>query len=495
MIKTNTNLLNSIVSKFDDIFFWQLRYLGENSELYVSESIEKVTGYSPETFRAIKDKTNELIFKEDQPEYRKLTDAFYSNPDKSEIQLEYRMKRKDGRLIWVNEVMKAQRDPDGKVTHLIGMVRNVTDEQSEFLSMKKRIEELDQTNIAKDNFISILSHDLRAPFTSILGFSEILLNESSLSERDKSEYLNYIHDSSQNQLQLINYLLDWSRLQTNRMKIEKRRLHAQSVIFNCVSLLTGNAIRKNISIKVNISENFYIEADERLLSIVVTNILNNAIKYSREGDSVEITASQFSEKQIEFIITDEGIGISEVNKEKIFHINRIFSTLGTKGEKGTGLGLTLAKQIIQKHGGEIWFYSTEGVGTEFHFTVPASANTILLVNQHEDQRIQIINKLSEYFEEVEIVPASNGFEALQIVEKSFPSLIITDHDLPLMNGLKLAESIRKMNKAPNIPVIVILKSDESEMKKNYEEMGVKVLVSDSPDESSFSENFQGLFLQ
>ena len=389
--------------------------------------------------------------------------------------------------------MKTLRDQNGQVIEVFGKVRDITSEREQLFQIKKRVEELEEINDAKDNFISVLSHDLRAPFTSILGFSEILLNEAGISEKERTEYLSYINDSSQNQLQLINYLLDWSRLQTNRVKINPRRLNAQSIVFNCVSNLTGAAVRKNINIKVNVPDNFYLHADERLINIVFTNLLSNSIKYSREGDSVEVTAVLFSDKLIEFIIIDEGIGISEANKEKIFHISKIFSTPGTKAEKGTGLGLTLSKQIIQKHSCEIWFYSTEGVGSEFHFTIPVSANTILLVKQNEDERNKTSFKLSEHFEGVKIITASNGFEALQIVERSSPTLIITDHDLPLMNGLKLVESVGKMKKIHPVPVIALLDTDSFEMRTFYKDLGVKTLEADSANLDNLFEDIQ-LFL-
>lgn len=490
MAHKKADLQNSIVDRFEDVFFWHLEIGNRNSELYCSENILAITGYSPDLFKAIENKTTELIYKDDQPGYKKAMDTFNNDPGKNELVFEYRIKRKDGRIIWVNEIMKVLRNEKGEITEYFGKVTDITEEHETHSVLKKQINELEEMNNAKDNFISVLSHDLRAPFTSILGFSEILLNESSLSEKERSEYLTYINDSSLNQLQLINYLLDWSRLQTKRMKIEPIRLHAQSIVFNCVSSLTGSAVRKNINIKVNVPDNIYLEADERLISIVVTNLLNNAIKFSREGDSVDISANYFSNKLIEFIIVDEGIGIPEFNRERIFHISKIFSTPGTKGEKGTGLGLALVKQIIQKHEGEVWFYSTEGVGSEFHFTVPSSANTILIVKENKDDREKLERELSEFYNDVQIITASNGFEALQFVEKSSPTLIITDHDLPLMNGLKLAESIRKLDKAGTIPVIALLNEDAFEFRNNYEELGIKTLKSETPDETGLHENIK-----
>ena len=486
--------MNSVVAKFGNEFFWHLKIDKGNSELNCSESVQSVTGFTVEQFNSITDKTSELIYKDDQPDYKKNMDLIRNDPDKNELIIDYRLKRKDGRLIWVHEIMKVLRDNDGNITEYFGNVRNISEERVEFSNLKKRVQELEEINNAKDNFISVLSHDLRAPFTSILGFSEILLNESSLSDKEKAEYLAYINDSSQNQLQLINYLLDWSRLQTNRMKIEPMRLHAQSIVFNCVSALTGSAVRKNINIKVNVPDNLFIEADERLINIVITNLLNNAIKFSSEGNAVEVNADYFSNDLIEFIFIDEGVGIPEANKEKIFHISRIFSTPGTKGEKGTGLGLALTRQIIQKHGGDIWFYSTEGVGSEFHFTIPLSANSILIVKENEQDRLKLSRKITEFYNDVQIISASNGFEALQFIEKSSPTLILIDHDLPLMNGLKLAESIKKMNKMSPIPVVAFLDEDAFETRKNYEDLGVKTFDSEKQDETAFRENIKSYLL-
>ena len=135
------------------------------------------------------------------------------------------------------------------------------------------------------------------------------MNEPDITLNEKNEYLNYIHESSQNQLQLINYLLDWSRLQTGRMKIEPERMHAKSLVFNCIASLTGIAIRKNIDIKVNMPDNLFIQADEKLITMVISNLLGNAIKYSPEHKQVEINAEVFNDEKIEFIVKDQGIGI------------------------------------------------------------------------------------------------------------------------------------------------------------------------------------------
>ena len=336
----------------------------------------------------------------------------------------------------------------------------------------------------------MLSHDLRAPFTSILGFSEILLNEPDLTHDESLEYLHYINDSSQHQLHLINYLLDWTRLQTGRIKIEPQRLNAQTMVFNCVSSLTGNAIRKNLEIKVNVKKNLFIQTDERLITQVVTNLLNNAIKFSDEGKMIEIYADYFNDDMAEFVVKDEGTGISEENKSKLFKIENMFSVEGTKGEKGTGLGLPLVKEIVEKHGGEIWFYSEFGKGSEFHFTVPYSHNTILLVENEEEQLKKYVSLLKEEFSNFRLIGVNNGYEALTKISEQTPSLVITDYEMPLMNGLQLVEFIRKDDMNFKIPIIATVTELTDNFMKEYKELGIDTVLQKPVEDKLLTEKLQ-----
>jgi CheY-like chemotaxis protein len=226
--------------------------------------------------------------------------------------------------------------------------------------------------------------------------------------------------------------------------------------------------------------------------LVITNLVSNAVKFSHENDTVEVAARVFNKDFLEFIVKDEGAGIPEANKEKIFHIGKIFSTEGTKGEKGTGLGLALAKQIVEKHGGEIWFYSDEGVGSEFHFTVPSSTSTILIVTQSNDERKELQKILNEQYSAFNILTAENGFEALGIISAKMPSLIISSHDLPMMDGIQFAHTVRKEYKNLRIPFIALLGSDSEAVKKMYQEIGIKTLNNKPIDLSQLNEKIQSL---
>ena len=473
-MKKSTNLnIDEFLDNFSGIFFW--RADSDISSIKYSNNVSFVTGYTSSEIEKHENGWLSLIIKEDLPSYRKKLDEFEKNPDLEIVKLDYRIAKKDGSIVQLSERIRVLRGSDGNILNRFGLIFDITDYAEIIEDLKAKKEQLELLNSSKDSFISVLSHDLRAPFTSILGFSEILLNENMLPEKDKAEYVKFIYDSSNNQLQLVNHLFDWSQIQTGRVKTEMQRLHGQSIAYNCVSYLTGQAMRKNIHISVKIPDSFSIDADERLITKVFMNLISNAIKYSFENESVEISANIYNNDFIEFVVKDKGVGISEVNQEKIFNIAKLFSTEGTKGEKGSGLGLMLAKQIVEKHGGEMWFFSAEGKGSEFHFTLPAATSYILLVLEDENKLEKLESGLSRDYPSLQVLKAENAFEALEIISAKFPSLVIIEHNLPLMDGLQLISAVREKHKNIRIPFIVFLDSVSEMLIRSYQDFNVKIL--------------------
>jgi len=473
-MKKSTDLnIDEFLDNFSGIFFW--RADSDISSIKYSNNVSFVTGYTSSEIEKHENGWLSLIIKEDLPSYRKKLDEFEKNPDLEIIKLDYRIAKKDGSIVQLSERIRVLRGSDGNILNRFGLIFDITDYAEVIEDLKAKKEQLELLNSSKDSFISVLSHDLRAPFTSILGFSEIILNENMLPEKDKAEYVKFIYDSSNNQLQLVNHLFDWSQIQTGRVKTEMQRLHGQSIAYNCVSYLTGQAMRKNIHISVKIPDSFYIDADERLITKVFMNLISNAIKYSFENESVEISANIYNNDFIEFVVKDKGVGISEVNQEKIFNIAKLFSTEGTKGEKGSGLGLMLAKQIVEKHGGEMWFFSAEGKGSEFHFTLPAATSYILLVLEDENKLEKLESGLSRDYPSLQVLKAENAFEALEIISAKFPSLVIIEHSLPLMDGLQLISAVREKHKHIRIPFIVFLDSVSEMLIRSYQDFNVKIL--------------------
>jgi signal transduction histidine kinase len=469
---TNTDF-SEILNQFSGMLFWTED--GGFPDFLYTENVVDITGYTVSEINNLKNGWQSLIYSEDLHSYRKMLAEFEKSPDQNLLEFGYRISKKDESIVHLSEKIQVVRDNDGKILKRFGLIMNVTNYKDEVEKLKTKTEQLELLNSSKDNFISILSHDLRAPFTSILGFSEIILNETSLPEKDKAEYVKFIYESSNNQLRLVNHLFDWSQIQTGRIKFEIQRLHAQSIAYNCVSYLTGLAMRKNININVKIGDSFHIDADERLVTKLFTNLISNAVKYSFENGTIEVIGNVYNDDFIEFIVKDKGVGISETNREKIFNIAKLFSTEGTKGEKGSGLGLTLSKQIVEKHGGQLWFYSKEGKGSEFHFTLPAAISYILLVLQDKDKLVELEKGLNKIFPNLQVLKTENAFEAMEIISSKSPSLIIIEHNLPLMDGLHLIGSVRDKHKQMKIPFIVFIDSDSEALIKSYQEINVKII--------------------
>lgn len=468
------SLFAELLGGFNNLAFI-IKQNGNLNEIFISESIVNICGYTSQEISKFPEQIYSLALEEDLPLIKKTLIEFESNPDKNNELLTFRITCKNGDIAWIRDFINTTRE-DGKIVSRKSTYADITDIKTNESCCRAKTEVLQDLNSQKDKFISIISHDLRSPFTTLLGFSEILLNEPDIPVEEKNEYLRYIFDASRNQLNMINCLLDWSRLQTGRIKVEPVRLNVRQIISNTIAPLTGDAVRKNIDVKIDVPADLSINADERLIGQAILHLVSNAIKFSPEGKDVYITSSRFKEGFIEIVVRDEGFGISEENKTKLFRIDQKFSLPGTNGEKGSGLGLTLVKEIIDKHGGQVWFYSQVGEGSEFHITIPEAKNLILLVEDDHAVRKLYKRIIEESLHNFEVRFADNGYEAISLYRELLPTLIITDHDMPLMNGLQLVEILQKKEVNKTVPIIVLSAKLNEENSKKYLKLGVEKLI-------------------
>lgn len=468
------NDIEKFTDKFNNISFIVKRY-GIINETLVTNSILDLTGYSTEEIKNLPENIYSLIHPDDIEKIKKELIEFETNIERSNAEFVYRILKKNNEIVWIKDFINISRDNE-KITCRKSILLNITDIKNHEEKLIKENERLTDLNIQKDKFISIISHDLRSPFTTLLGFSEIMLNETDLSEEERTEYLKYIYDASKTQLNLINCLLDWSRLQTGRIKVEPVRLNVKITVSNAIAPLTGDAVRKNIDVKVDIPNDLAINADERLFSQAIVHLVSNAIKFTPEGKDVHISASRFKEGLVEIIVRDEGMGIAEENHSKLFRIDQKFSLQGTNGEKGSGFGLTLVKEIIDKHGGQVWFYSNIGEGSEFHITLPEAKNLILLVEDDEATKELYKKYIENSLPNFEVKFANNGYEAINIYRQILPTIVITDHDMPLMNGIQLVEILQKKESNKAVPIIVISAKLNDEITKKYSRLGVEKII-------------------
>ncbi|MBP1683724.1 MAG: sensor hybrid histidine kinase [Ignavibacteriaceae bacterium] len=226
---TNPNI-DEVLDNFSEMFFWNSDL--DISSVKYSKNVVSVTGFTSAEIEKHENGWLSLIIQEDLPLYRRNLDEFEKDPDRETIKLNYKIAKKNGSIVQLSERIRVTRDSTSNILSRFGLVIDISDYVEEVEALRMKNDQLELLNSSKDSFIAILSHDLRAPFTSILGFSEIILNETKLPEKDKAEYVKFIYDSSNNQLQLVNHLFDWSQIQTGRLKVEKQRLHSQSVAYN-----------------------------------------------------------------------------------------------------------------------------------------------------------------------------------------------------------------------------------------------------------------------
>jgi PAS domain S-box-containing protein len=282
------------------------------------------------------------------------------------IIMEKRFNSKNGDIIHGFMHSNVIRDVDGKIDFVIGAVIDITE--------LKRIEkELRHANDTKDKFFSIISHDLRGPLIGIKLLSEEFVkryNDITISEM--FDTLQAISQSSEKLFKLLENLLQWSRI--NQRKIEYLPMNLRLFDFadEVIDLFKDSLSNKEIKCINNISLDIYVYVDNSMTQLIFRNLLSNAIKYSNKGGEILIDSSIDSEEFVVISISDEGVGISEQKLTLLFQLDKIESSRGTEGEEGTGLGLILCNEFVEKHGGKIWCESQVGKGSTFYFTLPIS---------------------------------------------------------------------------------------------------------------------------
>ena len=232
---------------------------------------------------------------------------------------------------------------------------------------KGKLEELNRT---KDKLFSIIAHDLRSPFNSILGFSELLISDSgNLKVEETQKYIGYINSSAKSTLNLLDNLLNWAKSQTGKIKFKPEKIIVSLIIQEIIDISNSPAKIKNISIINKQSKEVVVCADRNMLMVVMRNLMSNAIKFTRLGGQITIDVIS-KNKLVEISISDSGVGMHEDIKKQLFTTTSYTTSRGTENEKGSGLGLILCKEFIEKHGGTIWVESEVGKGSDFKFTLP-----------------------------------------------------------------------------------------------------------------------------
>ncbi|GEM_PF-3538412 len=236
--------------------------------------------------------------------------------------------------------------------------------------LKQQARELQDLNRNKDRFFSIIAHDLRSPFTALLGLSQMLAVSIDEFEKDEiAEIASSLNNSATNIYKLIENLLNWARIQLGSFSVVPRRFELFPPVSNTLDVLNEPAKQKNIKLINRIKKNVFVYADENSVQMIVRNLTNNAIKFTPENGEIRVSGAKYGDFY-RITVADNGIGMPKSILDNLFDIGKKVSRSGTNNEPGTGLGLILVKELVEKNGGTIKVKSEEGKGSKFIFTLP-----------------------------------------------------------------------------------------------------------------------------
>jgi PAS domain S-box-containing protein len=339
--------------------------------LLMSVQLAKMYGYNS-------DERDEIVGRPsldfiDASDHKRLTENIYKliEGKKGNQISEYLAIRKDGTRFHIDVNTTLLFDSTGKPSSILFVERDITERKiAEEENIKKNLE-LAELNATKDKFFSIIAHDLKSPFQGLISYSQILSSQfSDLSEEEKISFIGSIEALSQSAYKLLENLLDWSRLQTGQMIYNPEPFNLLVELYPTIALVKQTALNKKIKFNYTIDNTIVVNADINMLSTIIRNLISNAIKFTKPGGNIILSAKELDGK-IEFSVIDTGIGIEKESLDKLFLIGNKESRTGTANESGTGLGLLLCKEMIAKHGGELKVESEINKGTTFSFTIPS----------------------------------------------------------------------------------------------------------------------------
>jgi len=442
---------------------WNLKYA--NSAFYT------MIGYDRDSYNSLN--PPDLIHPEDHDYQLRREQSLVNN---GFFETELRLRHKAGHYVNLSTRSVTVRSDSGEVLGALTISRDITRLKQVHEDLIKANIGAEASNRLKSNFLANISHEIRTPLNSVVGFSNLLLNNN-LTNEVKEEYIEHINHNSEKLLQIIGDIIDLSRLESSQIEITYEEA-SLSAIVNEIIEETRQIIRRNEKpIILNVKNHFedvgdLIFTDRIWLKRVLNHLMDNAVKFTLEG-SVEF--SYLLENQnIVFKIRDTGIGINKENLGRIFEEFRQEFDGHHRPFEGLGIGLTLAKEVIERMGGKIVVESEKGVGSEFSFSIPYrpagspktkvatvinesimkpidwSSRKCLLVDDNKDVLIYLNRVLTDTG--VSIITARSGFEAIEII-KATPDIdvVLLDMQMPEMNGIETTREIRKIRK--NLPII------------------------------------------
>ncbi|WP_161636238.1 PAS domain S-box protein [Saccharicrinis fermentans] len=461
---------------------------------YVNPAFENLTGYSPEE---VIGKNPKILNAKISP--KKIYKDLWQTILKGETwEGELCNQTKDGRVFWETAIISPIKNENGKIINFIAVKEDITEKREFVEKLKLAKTEAEEANNAKSEFLANMSHEIRTPMNAVIGFTDILYRQ--IKSPTQRQYLNSIKVSGKNLLSIINDILDLSKIESGKMKIESSIVDLSQLLSELKATFQRQAIEKGLDFYVEIDKNVCstISSDEIRIKQILFNLLSNAIKFTEQGhisvkvkSDIIIDGKDQSEglSNIQFIVEDTGIGVKEEMQKKIFESFIQQDGQDSKKYGGTGLGLTISKKLAHMLGGDISLKSISNQGSTFTLSLKEIKCPLSSKDDHdrtetnseivfESKRILVVDDIStnrEYMksalEELGLVVslATDGMKAYQSLENEKTDLIICDLKMPVLDGYGFIKKL-KSSKHQHIPCIVAtasaLQEELEEIRRN-----------------------------
>jgi PAS domain S-box-containing protein len=434
--------------------------------VYANEAFSRITGYERDE---IINKNCRVLQNndKDQPEIAILKESIAK---KQTCDVTLRNYKKSGEMFYNNLVLSPVFLEDNKLNHYIGILRDVT----QSIELRK---ELESANNAKSEFMANMSHEIRTPLNGIMGLTELTL-ETQLSDL-QLDYLTKVKNASKSLLGIINDILDYSKIEANKIKIIQEKFSLTELVQNVNNLFGYNIEKKGLMYKVEMDETIdtLVIGDKLRISQVLNNFMSNALKFTHEGYikfGIEVLERSSDGYLLRFCIEDSGIGIAQENQDKLFGIFVQEDSTTTKKYGGSGLGLAISKQLIELMGGKVLFESEKNKGSRFGFELELGdshqSSQLLVSNNEEIVSMELLQKHNALLVEdnevnqliaqrtlqtigFEVDVASNGEVAVEKAKQKDYDIIFMDLQMPVMDGYEATKNIKEFNQ--KTPIIAL----------------------------------------
>jgi len=433
---------------------------------YLSPSTERMFGYTQEEWNTLD--WSEFVHPEDLPLVNQSFERLLNSANVIMPAVVVRVRHKNGRAMWVEFAVSKVVAPDGRPSALVGISRDITERKQAQEALELARAQADAANKAKSEFLANMSHEIRTPMNGVLGFSELL--KSTVLDQTQKMYIDHISSSGQNLLRIINDILDLSKIESGKMDLEIIQTDIIELIEQTAELMSFPARKKGLRLLTTIDPAIprFAMVDPGRLHQILINLLSNAQKFTEKGE-IELKATLLNrvggQGTLRFSVRDTGIGISATQKEKLFKAFSQGDCSTSRKYGGTGLGLVISDQLVQKMGGRLAFESAQGVGSDFFFSIETTLGDGSKIDVERNTATEVIETSQAYkiliaednpinmvlaselirmlMPTAEIIEAVNGKDALDKIVGLQPDLVFMDVQMPDMDGNEATSRLRQ----------------------------------------------------